>query len=197
MLTPMKHSTHRDYIITHQKVLNKTELQNLKRVCTRHFALIKDRRNAIIITLALECGLRASEVLGLTVSDFDPVDQSVLIKSYKGSNARQLPIRPGLARDLQKYILEENKKDKWHQLPADMKLFDITYPRLNQIWNYYTPNADKTFHSLRHTFAVQFYMRTKDIKAVQLALGHRQIQNTMVYVDFVYNQTIMRKLMTG
>jgi integrase/recombinase XerC len=188
-------SKNRDYIITHQKVLNKNELVALKRVCERHFPLIKDRRNAYIIILALECGLRASEVLGLTVHDFDPDEATIFIKSFKGSNARQLPIRPSLAREIKKYTLESNEKDGWHQLPKSLKLFDIAYHRLYQIWNYYTPNRDKTFHSLRHTFAVQMYTRTKDLKAVQLALGHRKIDNTMVYVDFVYNQTIMRKLM--
>lgn len=186
-----------DYIITHQKVLNKNEQTSLKRVCERHFSLIKDRRNALIITLALECGLRASEVLGLTVRDFDPEEATVFIKSFKRSNARQLPIRPALARSIKKYMLETHEKDLWSQIDRDAKLFDIAYNRLHQIWVYYTPNKDKTFHSLRHTFAVKMYMKTKDIKAVQLALGHRKIDNTMVYVDFVYNQTIMRKLMTS
>lgn len=188
-------SKHRDYVITHQKVLNRNELIALKRVCDRTFPLLKDRRNAFIITLALECGLRASEVLGLTVKDFDPSEATIFIRSYKGSNARQLPIRPSLARSLQKYVLEHSGKDLWHQLDESAPIFDITYPRLHQLWCYYTPNKDKTFHSLRHTFAVQMYMRTQDIKAVQLALGHRKIDNTMVYVDFVYTQTKMRKLM--
>jgi integrase len=195
-LRRMRNSINRDYIITHQKVLNRAELASLKRVCLRHFTLDKDRRNALLIILVLECGLRASEVLGLTVGDFDPLEGTVLISSKKGSNARELPIRALLARQLKKYVLDSHKKDHWHQIDPKALIFDISYIRLYQIWKYYTPNKDKTFHSLRHTFAVQFYLKTKDIKAVQLALGHRRIDNTMVYVDFVYNQTILRKLMT-
>lgn len=196
MFATMRNSKNRDYIITHQKVLNRVEHDNLRKLCTRHFPLDKDRRNALLITLALDCGLRASEVLGLRVQDFDPVEQTVFIRSYKGSNARELPVKPSMARALKKYVLEANKINEWHQLDPNMIIFDITYPRLHQLWTWYTPNKDKTFHSLRHTFAVRLYLKTKDIKAVQLALGHRRIDNTMVYVDFVYNQTILRKMMT-
>lgn len=122
-------------------------------------------------------------------------ESTVYIRSYKGSNARQLPIKPSVARMLKKFVLGHFKKDLWSQLDPEASIFDITYPRLYQIWNWYTPNKDKTLHSLRHTFAVNMYMRTQDVMAVKLALGHRKIDNTMVYVDFVYTQTKMRKLM--
>ncbi len=191
----MKYSGNQNYLITHQKVLNKSEVASLRACLKRSYSLAKDCRNALIVTIALDCGLRACEVLGLTVRDFDPDESTVFIRSHKGSNARQLPIKPMVAKLLKKFILGHFKKDLWGQLDPDAKIFDITYPRLYQIWQWYTPNKNKSFHSLRHTFAVAMYQRTQDIMGVKLALGHRKIDNTMVYVDFVYTQTKMRRLM--
>ena len=36
-------------------------------------------------------------------------------------------------------------------------------------------------HSLRHTFAVEFYQKTKDIVVLQRLLGHSDIKATMIY----------------
>lgn len=40
-------------------------------------------------------------------------------------------------------------------------------------------------HTLRHTFATDFYRKTKDAVVVKNALGHSSITTTMVYVHLV------------
>jgi len=45
-------------------------------------------------------------------------------------------------------------------------------PRLNQI----------TFHTLRHWKATMLYHQTRDIYYVMRFLGHRNINNTMIYI---------------
>jgi len=42
----------------------------------------------------------------------------------------------------------------------------------------------KTFHSLRHTYALRTLLRTNNIALVQKALGHADISATMIYLDF-------------
>jgi len=76
---------------------------------------------------------------------------------------------------------------------TDQKIFPITYNRYRQIWEMYRP-THKKLHSLRHTFAIELYKKTKDIRLVQFALGHRNITNTMIYADYVYSQQELRKL---
>jgi len=78
-------------------------------------------------------------------------------------------------------------------LPSSGSLFPISYHRLYQIWHQYRPVAKK-FHSLRHTFAIRLYRKTKDLRLVQVALGHRNITNTMIYADYIYSQQELRKL---
>src|SRR4029078_13062774 len=73
------------------------------------------------------------------------------------------------------------------------KIFDLTYNRFGDIWVHYIPAAKK-LHALRHTFAIRLFKKTKDLRLVQLALGHRNITNTMVYADYIYSQSELKRL---
>ena len=42
-------------------------------------------------------------------------------------------------------------------------------------------NRHLTVHSLRHTFAMNLYRQTGDLRLVQTALGHRHISTTEIY----------------
>lgn len=146
-------------------------------------------RNKILVQLALETGARASELLAVRRKDLvegkvkGKVYRAVRIYGLKGSNDREIPISSGLFSRLKG--LED-------------PFFDISYMRLYQIWAGFAPRKAggkrlKTFHCLRHTCAVNLYRKTKDVKLVQAVLGHRDLRNTMVYVDFVYSQDEMRR----
>lgn len=180
-------------IITPAKVLSDTEVESLRALCTRYLYIPREGRNALIILLSLECGLRASEALGITVGDIDFQNKTVHIRSLKNSMPRVLPMRKTLCDALKNQILNQhpNVVDT-SMLDKNQLVFEISYSRLEQIWRMMRPNPQKTYHSLRHTFAVTTFLRTKDIKLVQQALGHRQIENTMVYVDYVYQTSTLR-----
>jgi integrase len=142
-----------------------------------------DTRNCLLIWTALRTGARAQEVLNLQKTDMNTYDQSLFIKGIKGSNDREIPLPQDLFKRLQLYAEKTEEKG----------LFPISYPRLYQIWEVYRP-VPKKFHSLRHTFAIELYQKTKDLRLVQVALGHRNITNTMIYADYVYSQQELRKL---
>jgi integrase/recombinase XerC len=143
--------------------------------------LDKDRRNCVLFFLALHTGARAQELLNLTPEDLNIYDEMVFIRGLKGSSDREIP--------LPKWLFKECLKLS----PINNRLFPITYNRLLQIWHLYRP-VHKKFHSLRHTFAIRLYKKTKDLRLVQVALGHRNITNTMIYADYIYTQQELRKL---
>ncbi|NJL24091.1 MAG: site-specific integrase [Calothrix sp. SM1_5_4] len=143
----------------------------------------KDPRNCTLLWLLLHTGGRAQEILNLRVEDLNTYDETVFIRGIKGSNDRELPVAPWLfKRLLQEIGHAENNT-----------LFPISYNRLRQIWDHYRP-VHKKLHALRHTFAIRLYKKTKDLRLVQVALGHRNITNTMIYADYVYSQQELRKL---
>lgn len=144
----------------------------------------QEPRNCLAIMVALKTGARAQEVLNLKKSDMNAYDQSLFITGLKGSNDRELPVNDRLYEDLELYA---------RPLQSSQPLFDLSYHRLRQIWCEYRPVAKK-FHSLRHTFAIHLYKKTKDLRLLQVALGHRNVANTMIYADYVYSQTELRRL---
>jgi integrase len=162
------------YLITKNKYLTPDE-------STQLLATLKDDRDGNLIRLALLTGARASELLNIKTQDLS--ENSVLIFGLKNSDDREIPIPSDLA-----VSLKNQSKNK--------KLFDISYQRLNQIWQMYRPN-NKTFHSLRHTYAMRLYDTTKDLLLVQQALGHRAIQNTTVYARASDSQNKLRAAING
>lgn len=169
------------YSLNKTKYLLQPERERLEKIIRDY--LTTDTRNCLILWLALRTGARAQELLNIKKSDLNTYDQSVFIKGIKGSNDRELPLPAQLFQALIR-LGESNPKEE---------VFPITYPRLYQIWEFYRP-VPKKFHALRHTFAIELYQKTKDIRLVQVALGHRNITNTMVYADYVYSQQELRKL---
>ena len=159
------------------KYLNNTERQLLIGICKTN--ITSDTRNSILILTALDCGLRAQELLNLTVSDVDFGNKTIWVKTLKKGNPRTIPAPDCLL----KYI---------KTLSSEV-IFPISYQRLVQVWHLYRP-CKKKFHSLRHTFAIRLYKKTKDVRLVQVALGHCNITNTMIYADYVYSQQELRRL---
>lgn len=169
------------YALNKNKYLLPDEVLRLEKLLKENFE--KDPRNCFVLTLALKTGARAQEVLNLKKTSLSLHEETVFIEGLKGSNDREIPLMPALFKKLHSYS---------QSVPGEF-LFPISYNRLRQIWDLYRP-APKTFHSLRHTFAIQLYKKTKDIRLVQVALGHRNVMNTMIYADYAYSQTELRKL---
>lgn len=143
-----------------------------------------DTRNATMLLVGLHSGARAQEVLNLGWDDINIKTGEIFIKSLKDGNPRTIVLPKSV-----RYSLELLKNI------CPNKPFDISYKRLFEIWNDYKPSKTKTFMCLRHSFAIRAYQRTKDIKFVQMALGHKSITNTMIYLDYEYSSKQFIKLM--
>jgi integrase len=170
------------YALNKNKYLIDPEVDRLERSLVAE--LEANSRDALILQLALRTGARATELLQLRHADLNTYDKTLFIRGIKGSNDRELPLPPLLFDQLLTYSQSVSRNEN---------LFPIGYHRLRQVWDWYRP-VPKKFHSLRHTFAIRLYRKTKDIRLVQVALGHRNITNTMIYADYIYSQTELKKL---
>ena len=169
------------YALNKNKYLLEPERLKLEELLSHY--MDRDERNCLLLLVALKSGARAQEVLNLRIQDLNTFDETVYIRGIKGSNDREIPLPSQIFNRLLRHAQSHG---------AEL-VFPISYIRLWQIWEHYRPVAKK-FHSLRHTFAIQLYQKTKDIRLVQVALGHRNITNTMIYADYVYSQQELRKL---
>lgn len=169
------------YSLNKNKYLLDPEIERLEKVLDTY--IDKNERDCLLLQLALKTGARAQELLNLRKSDLNQYDETVYIRGIKGSNDREIPLKHDLFLKLKKHAEVQS---------ADL-IFPISYNRFRQIWEHYRP-IEKKLHALRHTFAIRLYRKTKDIRLVQVALGHRNITNTMIYADYVYSQQELRKL---
>lgn len=165
------------YHITRNKYLVAEELELLE-ANLKHFADANPRDVALLFT-ALKTGARATEVLNLRPQDL--INDTLYIRGIKGSANREIPIARWLVKMLRAQIS-----------PTSDRIFPISYNRLRQIWQLYRP-VKKKLHSLRHTFAINLYKKTKDPRLVQVALGHINFKNTAVYMQYEYSSTELRK----
>lgn len=171
------------YALNKNKYLIDPEVERLERTLAKEIQP-ESARDVLLLELALRTGARATELLDLRHVDINLYDGTLFIRGIKGSNDRELPLPKPLFERLVAYAQIADRNEG---------LFPIGYHRLRQIWDWYRP-APKKFHSLRHTFAIRLYRKTKDIRLVQVALGHRNITNTMIYADYVYSQQELKKL---
>lgn len=170
------------YSINSQKFLSDTELGQLCQTLNK-FA-DKSPRDTALLHFMINTGARATEALNVRGIDLNTENQTVLIRGIKGSDDRELPLPPWLFERLVSLRAKHTREF----------LFDISYQRLDQIWRDFRPSGKK-LHSLRHTFAIRLFKATKDLRLVQLALGHRNIQNTMVYASYVYSTDEMKRIL--
>lgn len=176
------------YQLNRTKYLQEPELLELKRILKKFEST--DPRNTALIELALCTGGRAQELLNIELTDLNTHDQSVFIRGIKGSMDREIPIPQALFRRL--LNLKPSNPGPF-SAQGKHRLFEIEYHRLRQIWTDYRP-VPKKFHCLRHTFAIQLYQKTKDLRLLQVALGHRNISNTMIYADYLYSLNELKRL---
>jgi len=137
-------------------------------------------RDCLLIKTAMLTGARAQEILNIDVQDLSY--NSIYIKGLKGGLDRDIPLERSLYNGLKKLARGRGGE----------KLFPIGYHRFYMIWCFYRP-VEKKLHSLRHTFAIRLYKRTKDIRLVKYSLGHKSITSTQIYVDYSYSQSELRK----
>jgi site-specific recombinase XerD len=82
--------------------LTDDELRRLIKACNgKDF---RDRRDEAIVRLMAETGIRAGEVIAMTVADLDPVKGMAIIRRGKGGRGRTVPFSPQTARAVDRYV---------------------------------------------------------------------------------------------
>ena len=142
-----------------------------------------NRKTAIFLRLLKETGMRCGEAFMLKWTDFNFDNRSVDVTPEKGSDPRQLPISTqliamlnSLPRDKeQPYKCSERHFARAFRLQRSKVAFKLKNDRIKKIH----------FHTLRHWKATTEYAKTKDILHVMKILGHKNIQNTLLYTQLI------------
>jgi integrase len=142
-------------------------------------------RMGTFLQLLKETGMRSGEAWKLAQSDVDTTTKIVRITPEKNSNPRIAHIIPKLAAMLDAlpktygnrvFSNPSQPLDHFRDMFSQQRkriAHKLKNPRILRI----------TFHTLRHLKGTMEYHRTKDILHVMQVLGHKNIKNTLLYVQ--------------
>jgi integrase/recombinase XerD len=148
-------------------------------------AALRDR--ALLETM-YACGLRASEVIGLTLADLD-MEDGVLRACGKGGKERIVPIGSSALRALREYF--DAGRPRLVGLADEPRVFvnqrgaRLTRQGLYKIVQRHARSAGlerrMSPHTLRHSFATHLLAGGCDLRSLQEMLGHADIATTQIY----------------
>jgi len=143
---------------------------------------------ALLYHLALESGLRASELRSLTVGSFDFEQNTVELKGAYAKNRQTavLPLRPPTVAMLHEHFTGKLPDAKAFQVPvktADMLWRDLTAAGIE--WQD-TGAGVLDFHSLRHSFCTLLVNSGVSVKAAQVLMRHSTAELTLNRYSHLY-----------
>ena len=148
-------------------------------------AALRDR--ALLETM-YACGLRASEAIGLELSDLD-LDAGILRARGKGSKERLVPIGSKAVASLRLYL--DRGRSRLVGIGEEGRVFvnqrgtRLSRQGLYKIVQRHAASAGLSHrmspHTLRHTFATHLLAGGCDLRSLQEMLGHADIATTQIY----------------
>jgi site-specific recombinase XerD len=147
-------------------------------------------RDRLIVQTTYACGLRASEVLALQVSDIDSSRMLLWVRRGKGNKDRGVPLSP---------VLLEALRGHWRQWRPTTWLFpgktatgQRSLGALQRVVQRAVVAAGLTkkasLHTLRHSYATHLLEAGVDVVTIQRLLGHRDLQTTARYLHLTVPQ---------
>jgi integrase len=173
----------KDKTESNKKALTKEQL-------TKLFEELKNNKFYIVAYIAGNCGLRCSEILGLTWNDINKIDMTLSVNKQwkvlkngksgfgplktKNSN-RKVPITKNILHELEKYD-KANPRNIANRIAPFNKASIEKYlnPELRKL-------AGISIHELRHTYATLLISNGVDFKTAASILGHTVEMTLRIY----------------
>ena len=165
---------------------------------------LRGKRDRAMLELAYGCGLRVSELVGLTLNQVN-IEARVVIVIGKGNKERLIPVGGAALRALKSYMVARQKAAleqtsasgrgrRRADAPALRPNAAVFITRLGRAmtrqgffkalkgWAAGDPRLGWVSpHTLRHCFATHLLEGGADLRAVQEMLGHSDISTTQIY----------------
>lgn len=146
-------------------------------------------RDIAILELLYATGLRASELINLTLSDIN--FEASFVKCFgKGGKERIVPLGVVAKNALKKYLEAERPKQTKRGKDTQIIFLDRNGTKMSRqaLWDLVKKYVKKSgvkgktsIHTLRHSFATHLLEHGADLRTVQEMLGHSNIATTQIY----------------
>jgi type 1 fimbriae regulatory protein FimB len=151
------------------------------------FKSISDPRDYCLCYLAYRHGLRVTEVCAIKMSAIDLAGLRIWCERLKGSVSGYHVYNRAEAEVINTWLTARQSHSPY-LFPG--KSGAISRKTVDKLFKRYCeraklPRSKSHIHILKHSIAVHMLEAGADIKLVQELLGHRNIQNTLVYAQLV------------
>ena len=146
-------------------------------------------RDKAIIEMLYGCGLRVSELTGLTMNDLH-LDEGFITVFGKGNKQRLVPIHDEAIRQIKLYIKESRvhypvKLESKHLVFLNLRGGGISrvsvFKLVKKLAELCGIQKNVSPHTFRHSFATHLVQNGADLRVVQEMLGHESILTTEIY----------------
>ena len=154
-------------------------------------------RALLITVMLLDTGIRANELLGLTLGHTDLSGDRIKVLG-KGNKERIVPLSPSAKKVLLRWVSAfrpepQDPRDETVVLSAEGT--PLSYTALAHIIKRLGEKAGVRrlhAHLFRHTFAVRYLVNGGDLMTLRNILGHSDITTTQVYLHLADSQVAVR-----
>ncbi|PVX26618.1 MAG: hypothetical protein CW691_00805, partial [Candidatus Bathyarchaeum sp.] len=152
-------------------------------------ALVSDagKKYSLILSIMKDTGMRPIEIERTNLKWLDLNRGTINVETAKHGNGRSLKLKDHTLAMLKEYIGSNT-----------FNLNDNIFPKVKTMRRVFTTLRTRTanklkrpeirkisMYSFRHYFATMLYHKTKDILLVKQQLGHKRIENTLIYTHIV------------
>jgi site-specific recombinase XerD len=176
------------------EILKDYELKKLLEAPSGHS--LKALRDKAILETLFSTGLRISELCSLD-RNIDLKEGEIKVRG-KGGKIRVVFLSERAKKALSDYLEKRNDKSNalFINLSRNKKFSRITPRGVELIIKHYAEKAGilkkLTPHTLRHQFATDLLKAGADLRAIQMLLGHKNIQTTQIYTHLT--DKILKKI---
>jgi integrase len=200
---PDPHTPRPPHIFSHEQIVQ------LLRVATelpaRSTSLLRAPVFRLAIVLLYTLGLRRGEVVRLVMSDYDPLEQTLLVRASKFHKSRLVALSRTAADELERYLRARRRLP--HRADAPLLVSNYHGPRaysgasfglamrsLFRLADVRMPDGQfPRVHDLRHTYAVHALLRwyrdgvdvQSKLPALATAMGHVSVVSTAYYLSLL------------
>ena len=162
-------------------------------------ASVYGQRDRAMLELLYSCGLRVSELIGLSYHNLNLKEEFVRVHG-KGNKERMLPLGEVAIDFLDQYeknsraiLLKNGQCDSYFLSNRGSAMSRQNFFYIIKGYAA-TAGIDKPIspHSLRHAFATHLVQKGADLRSVQLMLGHSDISSTQLYTHIQNAQLKMQ-----
>lgn len=143
------------------------------------------RRDTLMVSLLLFCGIRKGEFVSLQLKDVDIDKKEILIKgeTSKSKRTRVLKLHPTLLLHIKDYLKERRNFKTEYLIISNRGDAELTREGLKHWVKNLSDKSGVKFHlhQFRHTFACKLVEANVNLFKIQKLMGHKNISMTMKY----------------